>query len=153
MRIKFFLSLLLLLIGLLFGCATTPTLISDAKQTPQDRILAFQTQDGDNTSTLIVIRDTGFLGGGCYASLYINKVLAARLDVAEVVRFYLEPGEVLLRVGLDGKGLCSVNKNYWTQRETSLKHGEQKTFRVSISPAGTLDIQRADDISLPVTSK
>lgn len=137
---------LLLLALLVSGCATTPVPISAAKQAPTDRVLAFQIAAGDKTATVTVIRDEGFIGSACYYAVHINRVLAARLDVAEFARFYVEPGEILLRAGRDpeGGGLCGVDLDNWTQRETFLKPGEQKSFRLSIDLNGKLDIHRAD---------
>ena len=138
---------LLLLALLIGGCATTPTPLSSARQAPTDRVLAFQTTTGEKTATLIVIRDEGFYGSGCYYAVHINGVLAARLSVGEMARFYVEPGEIVLRAGRDpqGGGLCNIAvDNNWTQREIVLKLGEQKSFRLSIEPQGKLDIHRAD---------
>jgi hypothetical protein len=128
------------------GCATTPIPILEAKQTPSNRLLAYQEKKPETTSTLVVTRDSGFLGGGCYYALSINGTLAARLDVGESSRFFLTPGEILLRVGRDpeGKGLCAMGKDEWTQRETILRQNEMKYFRLSIDANGKTDIQRSD---------
>lgn len=136
----------LLLALLVSGCATTPVPMSAAKQVPTDRLLAFQVATDDKTAIVTVIRDEGFIGSGCYYAVHINGVIAARLDVAEHARFYLEPGEILLRAGRDpqGEGLCGLGLNDWTQRETFLKPGEQKAFRLSIDANGKLDIMRSD---------
>lgn len=138
--------IVILFVLLTSGCATTPIQMSAAKQAPTDRVLAFQTPGGDQTATLTVIRDEGFLGSGCYYAVWVNRILAARLDVAEYARFYVEPGEILLRVGRDpqGKGLCGLEPDNWTQRETLLKPGERKSFRLSIDQNGKLDIHRSD---------
>jgi hypothetical protein len=102
--------LLLMFLLLTTGCATTPVPMSEAKRAPSARVLAFQSAGGDKTCTLTVIRDEGFPGGGCYCAIWVNRILAARLDVGEFVHFHVEPGEVLLRVGWDpqGKGLCAL---------------------------------------------
>ena len=101
---------------------------------------------GDKTATLTVIRDEGYAGGGCYNSVYINKVLAARLDVAEYARFYLEPGEIVLRAGRDpqGRWLCGVKLDDRAQRETLLKPGEQNLFHLTLDFWGNLNIQPSD---------
>ncbi len=137
----------LLLALLLGGCATTPVSMSAAKQAPADRVLAFQLATGDKTATLTVIRDIDFGYSACYLAVHINGVLAARLDEAEFARFYVEPGEILLRVGRDpqGEGLCSsFQDQYWTHRETFLKPGEQKFFRLFRGTSGKFDIMRSD---------
>jgi hypothetical protein len=139
-----------LLIGIVFsvlcGCATTPVSVRDAKQITKDRLLAFQTTGADKTATLTVIRDEGILGSGCYYGLWINQTLAARVDVAEIATFFVEPGEILLRIGRDplGKGLCGLEQDNWTQRETIMKPGDQKAFRMTIDENGKLDIFRTD---------
>lgn len=131
---------------ILSACATTPIIPSSAIPAPTERILAFQNKDAKNNATLVVTRDEGFMGGGCYYALFINGTLAARFDVGETARFYLEPGEILLRVGRDpqGRGFCSSGQQYWTQRETILKYGDTKYFRMLLDANGTTDIQRSD---------
>jgi len=132
------------------GCATTPANPLQASAVPAERLLAFQTvgPGPGPTAQIVVTRDKGFLGGGCYYSLYINSVLAARMDAAETASFVVPVGEVLLKSGRDrdGRGLCAVNKEEWTQRETILKAGERKYFRMSLDQNGKTDIQRADPV-------
>ena len=137
---------MVLLLGIalsaLCGCASSPVSIKDAIQVPADRVLAFQEPTQDKSASLSVIRDSAFQGGGCYYALWINQTLAARLDTSEVAKFFVEPGELLLRVGRDpqGNGLCALGQDQWVQRETLLKPGEQKTFRMTIGVNGELDI-------------
>lgn len=130
----------------LAGCATTPPSLSEIRPAPKERLLAFQNKTEATSSKLVVTRDTGLVGGMCFYTLSINNVLAARLDTSETASFYLEPGELLLRVGTDseGKGLCSFALDGWTQRETILRAGETKTFRMTIDASGKTDIQRSD---------
>lgn len=136
----------LLLALLLAACESTPVPKSEAKQTPPDRVLAFQTPKGEKTGILTVIRDDGFPVSGCNIALYINQILAARFEAAEYAQFYVESGEILLRAGWDpqGKGLCSFGQDQWTQRETFLKPGERKSFRLSFGTSGRFDIQRTN---------
>lgn len=139
--------LLVLSLGL-FGCATTPMPHGQATQATSDRVLAFQEKRADASGTLIVTRDKGFVGSGCYYGFFINEILAARLDVAETAKFYVTPGELVLRSGRDpqGRALCGVGQQSWTQRETILRDGETKYFRLSIDSNGKTDIQRADPV-------
>lgn len=133
-------------IALLAGCATTPTPISQAKIAPQSRLLAFQEKTDSANALLVLTRDQGFLGGGCFYGFWINSVLAARLDVGESASFHIAPGEQLLKVGRDplGQGLCGADADNWTQRETILRPNERKLFRLSIDEGGKLDIQRSE---------
>ena len=71
---------------------------------------------------------------------------ACSIDVGETARFHVPPGEVLLRNGVDqaGRGLCGVGKDHWTQRETVVRAGETKYFRLSLDASGKPDVQRWD---------
>lgn len=129
----------------LTGCSTTPVSLSASRSVPADRTLGFQAPSA-NSGTISIVRDEGHTGSACYLGLFINGVLAARLDVAESARFYVEPGEVLLKVTWDpnGRGLCAFGQSDYTQRETLLKPNERKQFRLSIDQNGKLDVQRAE---------
>jgi predicted component of type VI protein secretion system len=134
----------------LSGCATTPVSPSTAKQVPRDRLIAFQERTPENSATLVVTRDEGFVGSACYLSFVVNGTHAARFDVAETAEFHVAPGEQLLRVGVDlmGQMLCGgpAGKDYWTQRETVIRPGETKFFRLTIDANGGMDIQRAEPL-------
>lgn len=134
------------LASILAGCATTPTPLSAATSVPAERVLAFQQKNADDVATVVVTRDSGFLGGGCFYALWLNGTLSARFNPGESASFYLLPGEHLLKVGRDpmGQGLCALDPNEWTQRETIMKAKEVKRFRLSIDMNGKTDIQRTD---------
>lgn len=135
-----------LLALLVAGCNTTPISAADAKPAPAVRLLAYQDKNPDTTSVIIVTRDEGFMGGGCYYGFSINGLLAARLDTGETAHFYLVPGEYVLKSGRDpqGLGLCAVNSDEWTQRESVMHANETKYFRLSIDQNGKTDIQRGE---------
>jgi len=141
-----FTTILMTLLFIVSGCATTPVKHFDAIKAPQDRVLSYQDINDKTTSAIVITRDEGFLGGGCYYAVLINTILAARLNPAETVKFYVEPGEVVLKAGRDpqGRGLCAVGQDEWTQRETILRPHETKYFRLTIDANGKTDIQRAD---------
>lgn len=127
----------------LLGCAnmSTPVPFAIAKPVPQERLLAFQKPSSDSNATLVMIRDSGFFGGGCYHAIWIDGVLAAKLDPEETATFYVTPGEHLLRVGNVGAGLCVRFANNWVQRETTVRPNQRKFFRVLWSPQdGKADI-------------
>ena len=129
------------------ACATTPVSVGEAKPVDQGRLLAFKTEPPTEHGTLLVFRDVGFIGGGCYYALSINGTLAVRLGVGEVAKLYVPTGELLLRAGRDpmGGGLCGLDQDNWTQRETSFRANETKNFRLSIDANGKLDVQRSED--------
>lgn len=128
------------------GCATTPLASSQAKPVPKERILAYQDSSESLNAALVLTRDVGLLGSGCFYAFWINGSLAARFGTGETATFFVEPGEHLLRVGRDpqGLGLCGVDSDRWTQRETILRSKERKFFRLMLDPNGTIDIQRSE---------
>ena len=130
----------------LTGCATTPMAASHAARVPPDRLLAFQEKTPEANATLVVTRDQGFQGGGCYYGFFINDILAARFDVAESATFYVKPDELVLRYGPDpqGRALCALPQIEGTPRETVMQDRQTKYFRLLIHPNGKQDIQRTD---------
>lgn len=131
---------------ILAGCATTPPSLADIKPVPKERLFNFQEKTDKTTAILTVTRDTGFLGGGCFYAFSINNKLAARLNPSESTRFYVEPGELIMRTSRDpqGKGLCALGQDDWTQRETVMHAGENKAFRMTIDQNGKSDVMRAN---------
>lgn len=129
-------------VALLAGCSTSPVSPGEAKPVPKDRIVAFSAKPKEAYGTVVVTRDTGFLGGGCYVAVHIDGKLAARIDTGEVARFYLPTGDHLVGLGIDkqGGGMCS-----WTdmlkEQSAILKEGQVKRFRVGGDSQTGLDIR------------
>ena len=138
-------ALLLCAAATLAGCATTALPPTQAVPVPRERLLYAAPAGSD--AHLVVVRDQGFMGAGCYYALYINRNLAARLAPGEVARFAVPSGEVLLAAGRDptGQGLCSsqIDTTY-NQRETVLKPGQTKAFRLAIGVSGGVDVMPSD---------
>lgn len=139
-------SYAVIFVGLFLGCATTPVAVPNARPIEANRILEFKAPTEERSAHIVVIRDEGFGGSGCFYAVHINGVLAARMAVAERVDLFVPPGEILFRVGRDplGRGLCAVGSDNWTQRESVLKAGETKFYRLSIDANGKCDIFRTD---------
>ena len=129
---------------LLTGCATTAIDPSRAAPVPSGHLLAFQEATAERTATLVVTRDEGMIGMACRVVLAIDGVPAGRFSTGETAMFRVAPGERVLRSGLDGAGLCAFGRDNWTQRETTLRPGETKHFRISIDPDGKVEVQRGD---------
>ena len=129
----------------LSACSTSPVPLSEAKPLPLDRLLGFQ-QPVDPGAVLVVTRDSGYQGGGCYAAFFIDGVLAGRFASSESAQFLIAPGEHVLRGSVDpqGAGLCGLVKDHWTQVETTLKAGEKKHFRLGLDASGTVKVERSD---------
>ena len=57
---------------LLSGCATEAVLPSQAIQAPTERLLKYQARIEGEQAKLIVVRDKGYLGSGCFVGVYLN---------------------------------------------------------------------------------
>lgn len=120
-----------LAIALLAGCATSPVPSSEAEPVPLSRLFAYQAPtQGD--STLIVTRDKGFVGGGCNTAVSIDGRRAAEIGTGESAKFRVTPGEHIVSASSCGSGL--------KERETSIKAGSTKKFRISIDSAMSMDL-------------
>lgn len=140
---------------LLIGCATftSQTKLSEGKQVPDGRLLAFQTQSEKTTAKIVAIRDQGLVGSGCYYALYINKTLAGRFDVSEFTTFHVEPGNYLLQMARDpvGYALCSVGREF-DSKMVSIKSNEEKCYRLAIGFMGWPSIIECENLG-PSSSK
>lgn len=122
----------------LSGCATTAVQPGEAKPVPPERIFLYQNSASDGAK-LTVVRDSGFLGGGCYYGFYINGKRAASLDAGEKVEFSLPAGEWML--GMKGEGKVCIADNFLNEREITLSNGQHKGVRLFSDPSGNLDIK------------
>src|SRR5881628_1102555 len=85
----------------LSGCATTPVPYTDATSVPQDNLLEGYKQfsnQAENRSRVIVVRDSGMLGAALPAKLSINGTEVAKLWSSERLELFLEPGTYIFGV-------------------------------------------------------
>ena len=120
-------------LAMLAGCATSPVPSGKARPAPSERVSGYQ-KPVPGGSSLIVTRDTGFTGGGCFATVFLNGAPVAKLDTGEKAVFQVPPGEWLLGAALDGSGLCATNPERM-EISVVLSPSQQKKFRVFL-PAG-----------------
>ena len=118
-------------VALLAGCASSPVPSSQADPVPSTRLFAYQAAvPGD--SFLVVTRDKGFVGSGCNGTVSIDGVRAAEVGSGETAKFRVTPGEHIVSASTCGSGL--------KERETSIKPGATKKFRISVDSAMSLDL-------------
>ena len=79
--------------------------------------------------------------------VYINKELAARMDVGEKAMFFVPAGHTFLMVEPDmqGEGFCWLAQGSIDQIETYLSAQETNLFRISGTPAAFLKISPEDE--------
>lgn len=134
---KFKLPLLAIITtSFLTGCFSRPISVYEAEQAPNNRIFKYQTP---SESKIIVVRDKGIAGSGCYASIFINGETVAKLNAGEKAVFHVSAGDWILGASIQGAGLCALNPTRM-ERETITKLGDTKVFRTFTSTAGDIDI-------------
>ncbi|MBW8454365.1 3-isopropylmalate dehydratase [Stutzerimonas stutzeri] len=85
---------------LLAGCSSWQPDAEDIEPVPAERVLAYQ-QPLENGGEVVVTRDFGLRGGGCYIAVLIDRQLAARIHVGEVVRIQVPAGARIVSIGTD----------------------------------------------------
>ena len=123
----------------LFGCATEAVIPSQATQAPPERVLKYQNKTTDTDSTLIVVRDKGYLGSGCYTGVYLNNEKSAILDPGEKANFELKSGE--WSVAIKGEGKLCISDAIPVGSYVQLKSGETKAVRLFADPSGNGDVK------------
>ncbi|MBH3342443.1 hypothetical protein I5O09_01670 [Pseudomonas parafulva] len=126
-------------LALLAGCATSPVPLSQAKQAPSDRVTGYQSSVAGG-GQIIVTRDSGFPGGGCYATVFINGEPVARLNPKEKAYFSVPAGEWMVGASLEGKALCGMNAER-LETEASIKPGQTKKYRIYTSGDGGVSVK------------
>ena len=78
----------------LAGCATQPISIQQASAVPPGRILAPQwLRPAQYTGSLVVKRDSGFMGSACTIRVFVDAVPVADLGPAEKIELFVGLGE------------------------------------------------------------
>lgn len=124
---------------LLVACSTSPVEPESASAVPTERIIAYQDKPTGDYGTIVVTRDTGFMGGGCKAGVWIDGVKAAIFATGETATFYRPAGVITLSVGPGSGGLCAS----WDRRtiETTVKTGQTRRYRIALFANGGLSIE------------
>jgi hypothetical protein len=114
----------------LAGCSSTSADRDKVKPVPADRLLAYQAPV-DNAGEIVVNRDVGMIGGGCYVAISIDHQVAARIGIGEEAHFKVPAGTRILGVGLDEKDdtLCSKGR-LDLKLAVQLEKGTSQRFRI-----------------------
>jgi hypothetical protein len=116
----------------LAACSTTPVSTSSANAVAA----AKWSERKDGYGTLIVKRDTGFMGAACKASVYVDGERIASLGPGDKVTVYLPPGEHI--TGAKNGGVCG---GAVSEAQLTLAANQQRTYRIAILDAGGIAIQ------------
>lgn len=132
-------GVLLVAVIFLSGCATEAVLPSKAKMASLDRVYLYQNKTTEFNSTLVVVRDSGYLGSGCFSGVYINGKKSALLEPSEKAIFYLKSGEV--SIGVKGEGKMCISDVVPAMRDFNLDANGNKAVRLFSDLSGNVDIK------------
>ena len=125
---------------LLAGCSSFRAEPENVKAVPTDRLLAYQ-EPLAGSGEIVVNRDLGLMGGGCYIAVLIDRQVAARIGMGEVASFKVPAGTRVLGIGIDKMDdtLCARGR---LRRELAVPvvAGERQKFRVVSQSQGGFDI-------------
>jgi type IV pilus biogenesis protein CpaD/CtpE len=134
-----FLVLFLMLLSLA-ACATTPLTINQAAAVPETRILAPQLlAQASNTGSLVVKRDSGFMGSACTIRVFVDAVPVADLKSAEKVELFVALGEhsvVATSNGICGGGTSEAAVVIMPERQRILRIASGQSGDIFLQPSG-----------------
>ena len=134
-------TLIVLPLLLLAGCSSFRGDPENIKPVSEDRLLAFQETQA-NSAQIVVNRDFGVMGGGCYVAIEVDRKVAARIGVGEVATFQVPPGTRVVGITPDRMDdtLCSMGR---LLREVAVpvKSGETHKLRIVSQNRGGFDIR------------
>ncbi|WP_397448363.1 3-isopropylmalate dehydratase [Pseudomonas sp. NA-150] len=120
----------------LAGCSSIQADSENVKPVPADRLLAFQ-EPLQGGGEIVVNRDIGMLGGGCYLAFSIDRQVAARIGIGEEAHFKVPAGARIVGIGIDTKDdtLCGKGRLH-RELAVQLDSGASQHFRI-VSEAKT----------------
>src|SRR5207249_11553809 len=118
----------------LTACATQPVTIHQASAVPASRILAPQwLSQAPYTGSLIVKRDSGFMGSACTVRVFVDAVPVADLAPSEKVELFVALGEHV--VGATSNGICGGGAS---EAAVVIRPEQQKILRIASGQSGDI---------------
>jgi hypothetical protein len=126
---------------LLAGCSSFRGDPENIRPVPEDRLLAFQETQASG-GQIVVTRDFGMMGGGCYVAIEVDRQVAARIGVGERATFQVPAGTRVVGITPDRMDdtLCGMGR---LLREVAVpvKAGESHDLRILSENRGGFDIR------------
>jgi len=120
------------------ACATQPVSIYQASAVPSSRILAPQLlSQAQYTGSLIIKRDTGFMGSACTIRVFVNSVPVADLAPSEKVEIFVPLGEHIVSAAPTGT-LCGGGTS---EAAVVIRPESQKILRIASGQSGDIHVQ------------
>ncbi|MGE8362969.1 hypothetical protein [Pseudomonas sp.] len=100
------------------------------------QVLSTLLPQADGYAVLIVSRERLEVATPCEVGLYLQDQLAARIYQGQAVSFNLPPGDVSVRLGVIGTGVCEPGIVQLKGQHLQLEAGEVRRLRVALSTSG-----------------
>ena len=122
----------------LTACATQPVTIHQASAVPASRILAPQwLSQAPYTGSLIIKRDSGFMGSACTVRVFVDAMPVADLAPSEKVELFVAFGEHV--VGAASNGIfCGGGAS---EAAVVINPERQKILRIASGQSGDIYLQ------------
>ncbi|HZH81692.1 MAG TPA: hypothetical protein VFD87_01015 [Phototrophicaceae bacterium] len=131
------LPIIVLLLSLA-ACATTPLTLNQTAAVPDSRILARQlVTQTSNSGSLVVKRDSGFMGSACTIRVFVDAVPVADLRPAEKVELFVALGEHSVVVTATG-GICGGGTS---EAAVVIMPERQRILRIAAGQSGDIILQ------------
>lgn len=126
---------------LLAGCSSFRADPEHVKQVPADRLLAFQEARAGG-GQIVVNRDLGLMGGGCYVAIEVDRKVAARIGMGEMATFQVPAGTRVVGITLDKQDdtLCGMGR-LLRELAVPVVAGETHALRIVSGNIGGFDIR------------
>jgi hypothetical protein len=132
---RFFVVFLALL---LTACATQPISIYQASAVPTSRVLAPQLlSQAQYTGSLIIKRDTGFMGSACTIRIFVDRVPVADLAPSEKIEIFVPLGEHIVGA-TPTEFLCGGGT---AEAAVVIRPESQKILRIASGQSGDIYLQ------------
>ncbi|HEY1235075.1 MAG TPA: hypothetical protein VGH22_16985 [Candidatus Binatia bacterium] len=122
----------------LAACATTPLTVSQTAAAPKSRILAPQLlSQTSNSGSLVVKRDSGFMGSACTIRVFVDALPVADLKPAEKVELFVSLGEHSV-IATATAGICGGGTS---EAAVVIMPERQRILRIAAGQSGDIFLQ------------
>jgi hypothetical protein len=122
----------------LTACATQPISIYQASTVPSSRILARQLlSQAQYTGSLIIKRDTGFMGSACTIRVFVDAMPVADLAPSEKVELFVPFGEYVVSA-TPTDSFCGGGTS---EAAVVIRPESQKILRIASGQSGDIHLQ------------
>ena len=125
-----YLTISLMTAFLISGCATAPVSPKLATEIPPIRIInsMYLVREGNSTSSLTFVRDSGLYGVGVTIYLYINGKKIAGFRPMEKLQLFLKPGEYLIGV----RSIPNFGLEQFIESPFRIEPSQEYSYRIGI---------------------